>query len=241
MSDENVRLSKRMAELGLCTRREADEFIEMGLVKVDGQVVDTLGSRVRPDQKIELMNQSRTQQPERVTILLNKPAGVDCVGEQGASRLVVAKARHAGDLTGYTYLKKHQNHLTVAPWLDEEAEGLLVLTQDGRLARKLIEDEAEFEQEFLVWVDDVIDDAALERLKTALSRGGKSRKPAKASRQSDRQLRLALRSSSKGQVFLLCDQAGLTVQAIKRIRIGRIALGDLAPGQWRYLGPNERF
>jgi 23S rRNA pseudouridine2604 synthase len=229
----------------LCSRREADEFIEMGLVKVDGVVVNVLGSRVRPDQTIELSRQAVAMQAERVTILLHKPVGFVCgpaePGERPAWQLIKSETRAENDRSGYTFLKKHLNYLAPAGRLDVDSSGLLVLTQDGRIARKLIADEGDFEQEFLVWVEGELSEGVIKQLTHGLILDGEPLKPVKVSRQSDRQLRFALRESRKRQIRRMCELVGLQVTAVKRIRIGRIALGDLALGQWRYLRPEERF
>lgn len=245
MTDDTVRLSKRMTELGLCSRREADEFIEMGLVKVDGVVVNVLGSRVRPDQKIELTRQAMALQAERVTILLHKPVGYVSgpaePGERPAWQLIKSETRSREDRSGYTFLKKHLNYLAPAGKLDVDSSGLLVLTQDGRIARKLIADEGDFEQEYLAWVEGEITPECLQQLSRGLELDGETLKPVKVTRQSDRQLRFALRENRKRQIRRMCELVGLQVTAVKRIRIGRVALGDLEQGQWRYLRPDERF
>lgn len=244
MSD-TVRLSKRMTELGLCSRREADEFIEMGLVKVDGVVVNVLGSRVRPEQTIELTRQAMALQAERVTFLLNKPVGYGSgpseAGERPAWQLIKPETRSPRDRSGYTFLKKHLNYLAPAGKLDVDSSGLLILTQDGRIARALMAKAADFEQEFLVWVEGEVSDAMLEQLRHGLSLDGETLKPVKVSRQSDSQLRLVLRDPARRQIRRMAELVGLRVTAVKRIRIGRIALGDLEQGQWRYLTEHERF
>lgn len=242
---DTLRLSKRMTELGLCSRREADEFIEMGLVRVDGEVVDVLGSRVRPDQQIELTRQAMAMQADRVTILLNKPvgyaAGLSENGEWPAWMLIKPETRSASDRSGYAFLKKHLNQLAPAGKLDVDSSGLLVLTQDGRIARKLIADAADFEQEYLVGLDGEVSEAALARLAAGVTVDDELLKLARVSRQSDRQLRVLLRDSRKRQIRRMADAVGLRVTEVRRIRVGRIALGDLAQGQWRYLRPEERF
>ena len=216
--DTSIRLSKRMAELGLCSRREADEFIERGWVKVDGVVVDVLGSRVRPEQRIELVKSAETELAERVTILLHKPVGYVCgpaePGERPAWQLIKQETRFTGDRSDIHYLKKHHNGLAPAGWLDVDASGLLILTQDGRVSRKL---------------------------NGRLHMNGEALPQVKASQQSDFQLRLVVRENRNRLIRQLCDLAGIRVAAVRRIRVGRIALTDLPLGQWRYLRVDERF
>lgn len=246
MSEDVIRLSKRMAELGLCSRREADEFIERGWVKVDGTVVDVLGSRVRPDQRIELVRQAETELLERVTLLLNKPVGFVCgpaePGERPAWQLVKEETRFARDQSDIHYVRRHHSGLSPAGWLDVDTSGLLVLTQDGRIARKLLAGASDYEQEFLVDLHAPLPADALARLNVdRLMIDGVAVASFKASRQSDLQLRIVLRENRNRLVRKICEQAGLRVAAVRRIRIGRIALGDLPQGQWRYLCPGERF
>ncbi|MDC7703097.1 pseudouridine synthase [Vogesella indigofera] len=244
MSDDTIRLSKRMTELGLCSRREADEFIEQGLVKVDGVVVDVLGSRVRPEQRIELEARALNEQAERVTLLLHKPVGyvsgaAEMSGERPAWQLIKADTLSPADRSGYTFLRKHQLHLAAAGRLDVDASGLLVLTQDGRVARKLLSGDCE--QEFLVWIDRPLDDAGLAALKAGVNSDGDKLTALRVSRQSDSQLCFVLREVQRRHIQRMCAAAGLQVKAVRRIRIGRVRLGELQQGQWRYLTENEKF
>ncbi|WP_374356793.1 pseudouridine synthase [Chitinimonas sp.] len=247
MSDaqEPLRLSKRMAELGLCSRREADEYIERGWVKVDGVVVDVLGSRVLPTQRIELDRLAVVAQTQRVTILLNKPIGyVSGQAEQGykpAALLITPDNRYVGDRSGIEFNRRHLNGLAPAGRLDIDSTGMLVLTQDGRVAKALIGDETKIEKEYLVRVEGVLDEGGLKSLNHGLSLDGQALKPAKVSWQNENQLRFVLREGKKRQIRRMCELVGLKVVGLKRIRIGRIPLSDLPMGQWRYLRPDERF
>ncbi|WP_269531795.1 pseudouridine synthase [Chitinimonas sp. BJYL2] len=247
MSDvpESVRLSKRMAELGLCSRREADEYIEQGWVTVDGIVVDVLGSRVLPHQKIVLDKRAEAAQTQRVTILINKPIGyVSGQAEQGfkpASLLVRPENRYVGDRSGIEFTRRHLNGLAPAGRLDIDSTGLLVLTQDGRVAKALIGDDSKIEKEYLVRVEGTLSDEGLKLLNHGLSLDGKVLRPAKVSWQNEDQLRFVLREGKKRQIRRMCELVGIKVIGLKRIRIGRVPLSDLPMGQWRFLGPHEKF
>ncbi|BCL74703.1 RNA pseudouridylate synthase [Jeongeupia sp. HS-3] len=242
---DTIRLSKRMTELGLCSRREADEFIEQGWVRVDGHVVDVLGSRIRPDQTIELVRQASAVQSERVTLIVHKPVGfLAGPGEPGihpAWQLIKADTHYAGDRSGINLLKRHLNHLAPAGWLDLNASGLLVLTQDGRVSKRLIADDLDYEKEYLVRFAGDITDEIISMLNCTYTIDGVTWKAAKVSRQSEQYLRFVLRETRKRQIQELCEAVGLRVISVKRLRIGRISLGDLPEGQWRYLGQHERF
>lgn len=252
-----LRLSKRMTELGLASRREADEWIAAGWVRVDGQVVDILGARVRPGQHIEVDPQARHEQAQRVTVLLHKPLGVVSGqaedGHAPAVTLVTAASRWAGDAAKeLRFNPSHLRGLAPAGRLDLDSTGLLVLTQDGRVAKALIGEDSKVEKEYLVRVawgahPEVTDlksafpAEAMARLRHGLVLDGRALQPAKVSWQSEQQLRIVLREGMKRQIRRMCEAVGLQVVALKRIRIGRIALGDLPPGQWRYLAPWESF
>ena len=243
--DGTLRLSKRMAELGLCSRREADEYIEKGWVRVDGRVVSELGFRVRPEQAIELDRRGQTAQDRRVTILLNKPVGyVSGQAEDGyepASVLITAENRWAEDPSETRFLNTHHRGLAPAGRLDIDSIGLLVFTQDGRIARALIGEDSAIEKEYHVRVEGTLDAEGLKLLNHGLSLDGEALRPAKVSWLNEDQLRFVLREGKKRQIRRMCELVGLKVVGLKRVRIGRVMLGNLPPGQWRYLGANELF
>lgn len=246
---EPLRLSKRMSELGLCSRREADEWIERGWVRVDGVVVSELGSKVLPTQRITVERQAATQQARRVTILINKPMGyVSGQAEDGyqpAVVLVNAENRWKDDKAAVQFHPSQLRSLVPAGRLDIDSVGLLVLTQDGRIAKQLIGQDTAVEKEYLVRVHYTkpgkLPDAELKRLNHGLSLDGKKLLPAKVRWQNDDQLSFVLREGKKRQIRRMCEAVGLKVLGLKRVRIGRIALGDLPTGQWRYLRPDEQF
>ena len=250
------RLSKRIAELGLASRREADEWIAAGWVRVDGEVVDVLGTRVRPEQRIEIDPQARRVQAQRVTVLLHKPVGyVSGQPEDGyrpAVMLVTPANRWSADRTPIEFSPVHLRGLAVAGRLDIDSTGLLVLTQDGRIARRLIGADSSIEKEYLVRVEcadpaadgpaaAMLPPAQLPLLRHGLWLDGVPLRPAKVSWQNEDQLRFVLREGRKRQIRRMCEAVGLRVIGLKRVRIGRIALGGLPPGQWRYLRADESF
>jgi 23S rRNA pseudouridine2604 synthase len=246
---EPLRLSKRMSELGLCSRREADEWIARGWVRVDGLVVSELGSKVLPRQKITVDRQATAQQAKQVTVLLNKPVGyVSGQAEDGyqpAVVLVKPENRWSEDKSPMQFHPAQLRSLVPAGRLDIDSVGLLVLTQDGRVARQLIGEDSNIEKEYLVRVrylkGDKLPDADLKRLNHGLSLDGKALQPAKVSWQNADQLRFILKEGKKRQIRRMCEMVGLKVLGLKRVRIGRVSLGNLPPGQWRYLGADERF
>ncbi|NYT57639.1 rRNA pseudouridine synthase [Alcaligenaceae bacterium] len=242
---EKIRISKLMAEQGLCSRREADAYIERGWVRVDGVVISELGSKAWPGQKITLEKQAQRRQTSRVTILLNKPVGyVSGQAEQGhrpAVSLISAGTRHRVDKSPLKFEPGHLRGLAPAGRLDIDSQGLLVLTQDGRIARQLINEDSDIDKEYLVRVQGKIAGNGLAMLRHGLSLDGKALRPAHVEWQNDDQLRFVLQEGKKRQIRRMCEQVGLKVIGLKRVRMGRIVLGDLPPGQWRYLKDGERF
>jgi 23S rRNA pseudouridine2604 synthase len=245
---EGDRLSKRMTALGLASRREADEWIEAGWVRVDGRLA-VLGQRVHEDAVITIDPAARQEQAERVTVLLHKPIGyVSGQPEDDhppAVSLVSAQSRWSEDSLARRFHPGQLRSLAPAGRLDIDSTGLLVLTQDGRIAKALIGEDSPVEKEYLVRVQYTrggqLPEADLERLRHGLSLDGVALKPAKVSWANEDQLRFVLREGRKRQIRRMCDEVGLAVLGLKRVRIGSVVLGALPPGQWRYLRPDERF
>jgi len=242
---EKIRLSKRMSELGLCSRREADDYIAKGWVQVDGITVSELGSKVYPHQQITLRRAAQNTQKQRVTILLNKPIGyVSGQAEHNyrpASTLLGSATRWAEDRSPLRFHRSQLLGLAPAGRLDIDSQGLLVLTQDGRIAKQLIGADSTIDKEYLVRVQGKLDERGLALLNHGLKLDGEALKPAQVSWQNEDQLRFMLREGKKRQIRRMCELVGLKVIGLKRIRIGRVKLGNLPPGQWRYLGEDERF
>ena len=242
---DEPRLSKRMAELGLCSRREADEWIVNGWVRVDGKRVEELGVRISRDARIEIDPAATRSQAERVTILLHKPVGYVSGqpedGHQSAVVLVTPDNRWAEDPSPLKFKRMHLRDLAPAGRLDIDSTGLLVYTQDGRIARRLIGADSEVEKEYLVRVEGKIAEGGLERLRHGLELDGVKLKPAKVSWSNEDQLRFVLREGRKRQIRRMCEAVGLVVTGLKRVRSGGVPLGRLPLGQWRYLRPDEKF
>ncbi len=253
----SVRLNKRMAELGLCSRREADAWIEQGWVRVNGQVA-SMGQPVTASDRITVDKAAQQQQQQQVTILLHKPVGYVSGqaedGHQPAVTLVQARNHWKGDPSRHRFSPAQLRGLAPAGRLDIDSVGLLVLTQDGRVARQLIGEDSDIEKEYLVrvvWqgpqgevsqnVQAVYPREQLARLRHGLSLDGKPLKPAQVDWQNPEQLRFVLKEGKKRQIRRMCEQVGLKVVGRKRSRMGRVTLGKRPAGQWGYLAPHERF
>lgn len=238
---DSERLAKRLATQITCSRSEAARYIENGCVTVDGLVVEEPGFRVLPEHRIELLPDATLAPVEAVTILLHKPAGFDIETDPEAALKLITPENHAAeDRSGIRFIKRHLAGLTLTDPLGSQSSGLVVLTQDWHISRKLISDAAKIEQEFIVEVAGEIQPDGLNLLNQGVQVKGKLI-PVKASWQNENRLRFAFKGIQRNQIVKLCEQAGLTVQSMKRIRIGRVPMSSLPVGQWRYLLKYELF
>ncbi len=229
----------------MCSRREADRYIERGLVYVDGKQISELGTKIFPDQEIELNEEGRKRQSTQVTILLNKHVGyVSSQPEHNhkeAVDLISRETRWKTDRSPRRFHTAQLKGLVPAGRLDIDSTGLLVLTQDGRVARRIIGEDSDVDKEYLVRVTGKLSDNDLKLLNHGLSLDDKVLKPAQVSWQNEDQLRFVLHEGKKRQIRRMCELVGLKVVGLKRIRIGKIMLGNLPVGQWRYLRDDEQF
>jgi len=244
MSDTPVRLSKIMSERGLCSRREADDLIARGLVKVDGVIVSQLGLKVSPSATVEVVGLGRKVLDAKVTILIHKPKGyVSAQPENGyraAVELVTRANQDPGDTKPFT--PKMLRGLAPAGRLDIDSQGLLVLTQDGVVAKKLIGEDSDVEKEYLVRVIGRLSDEGLRKLRDgSLVIEGRKLREATVEWLNEDQLRFVLKEGMKRQIRKMCEAVGLKVVGLKRVRIGRIMLGRLPEGRWRLLRDDESF
>ena len=239
-----TRLSKVMSERGLCSRREADLWIERGWVFVDGERIAELGSRIDPNAEIKISKEAQLDQAKQVTILLNKPVGyvsgqpeADC---KPAVTLISGETWHrqSGDPEFKPWMLRG---LAPAGRLDIDSTGLLVFTQDGRIAKKLIGEDSQVEKEYLVRVSGDLIPNGLKLLQHGLELDGKPLKPAWVKQLNEDQLHFILKEGKKRQIRRMCELVGLQVTGLKRVRIGRVRLGDLTLGQWRFLRADESF
>ena len=260
-----MRLAKRLAELVPCSRREAEQYIEGGWVRVDGKVVEQPQFRVL-NQRIELDKNANLMAIPEVTLLLHKPPGYSdgedqdehdrpasphntarpARPQQRSARQLLGPATHARDDTsGVQLLKRHFAHLSAPVPLEKGAGGLLVFTQDWRVERKLVEDAAVIEHEVIVEIEGEASPDTLLRLNQGLSSDGQPLPRVKVSVNSSfegkSKLRFAVKGTHPGLIAYLCERVGLKILSMKRIRIGRVLLTTLPIGQWRYLLPHERF
>ena len=238
-STEGERLSKRVMQLRKCSRREAEQYIEAGFVRVDGVVAQEPSRRVTT-QKVTVDAHASLLKLMSVTLIMNKPAG-----SRNVRSLLTSEQHSKHDDSGVRFLKSHLTKLEASVPLEDEASGLLVFTQDFRVQRKLMEDMAFIEQELIVDVRGEVSSEDLRPIERAM-RDARLRLPefkiSVGSANPERsKLRLAVKGSHLGLAVYLCELAGFEILALKRIRLGRVNLGDLPEGSWRYLAEGERF
>ncbi len=269
MNDTLVRVSKLMSEKGICSRREADEFIQMGLVYVDGQKVTQLGTKVSPQAKVTLAPEAQKIQKDLVTIMLNKPVGyVSAQAEMGYQPAItllkpeneftpVRKTLQSGPggfkgvgKPAFAFKKidpQRLDGLAVIGRLDIDSTGLLVFTQDGRLAKQVIGEDSDVEKEYLVRIENLGQFSALElknkikTLRNDLSLDGEKLKPCEVEQINEDQLRFILNEGKKRQIRRMCELVEMRVIGLKRVRIGNLKLGDLPAGKWRQLQITEKI
>jgi 23S rRNA pseudouridine2604 synthase len=226
-----------MAELGMCSRREADDWVANGWVKVNG-VVATMGQQVLPTDKIEADRIAKGQQANQITILINKPMGyVSSQAEDGhepAVTLFTPQNRWADDNARFFWNHSQLPGLAPCGRLDIDSVGLLVMTQDGRIARQLIGEDSNMEKEYLVRVEyygsaeiskqstpialnvqSVFPPELLAKLRFGLSLDGQPLRRARVDWQNPEQLRFILTEGKKRQIRRMCEQVGLKVVGLK--------------------------
>lgn len=236
------RLAKRLATEQPCSRGDAERYIEGGWVAVDGKVVEEPGFRVAPAQQVSLLPGARLEEMRPVTVLIHKPAGTYADDQPGSARdLILPENLMPGDRSGQRYLKRMFNGLKLVTPLERAASGLVVYTQEYPVARKLVEEGRHVEQEYIAQVDGTLTEGDLARLQRGLAYEGRAATPMKVSWQNETHLRFALKTPAPGFIEYVCDTAGLRLQALRRLRIGRLPMAGLAVGQWRYRLEYERF
>lgn len=228
MQEEGIRLAKRVAELAQCSRADAERYIAGGWVKVDGELAEDPARRVTPEHHVVLLPGATPVEPEPVTFMLNKPAGMDL---DAALASLGPETQFLDNGRGKPFLRRHLFKLTLATPLETAASGMVIFSQDWRVLRKLVEDAPRNEAEYVVEIKGAIADGGLARLNRMF----------KASWQSEARLRIAGKNIACGQIERMCQEVGLTVVSMRRLRIGRVSMGALPVGSWRFVREVERF
>ncbi len=238
---EPQRVNRWLAQNGVCSRREAEALIAGGRVSIDGEVVTDAGRKIEPGQTLVLADGAATKADSRLSVVINKPVGLVSAqpehGQVPAVRLLTAENLWGGQGSA------PDPRASLAPMgrLDMDSRGLLILSDDGVLAKAVIGPESDLEKEYLVRVNGAVTSRKLDQLRFGLRIDGRQLKPAKVSQVGDGQLRFILKEGRKRQIRRMAELVGLHVTDLLRVRIGEVELGDLPEGKWRPLTPEERF
>jgi 23S rRNA pseudouridine2604 synthase len=241
VTQDNKRINKYLADRGLCSRREAEELIRKGWVKVNGQVLSDLAYRVQPKDKVEVDEKAQRHLNEKLTLIINKPIGYVSAQAEGdyqpAIRLTTVQNFYGSQNPPRI---RHQG-FAPAGRLDIDSTGLLILTQNGKLAKQIIAPDSDVEKEYVVYVEGTISQKQINELCHGLHLDGRPLKKARVTHEGGQKLRFILQEGRKRQIRRMCELVDLEVRSLKRVRIGQLKLGSLPEGQWRLLKRNEKI
>jgi len=235
---EPQRVNKWLAQSGVCSRREAEALIAGGLVSIDGETVSDAGRKILPGQTLTLADRA-AKALTGFTAVLNKPVGY-VSGQPEPGHIPAVRLLTRANLHGAGEPPAPNASLPPLGRLDEDSRGLLILSDDGVLAKAVIGPESDLDKEYIVRVAGQLDERKLARLRHGLELDGRKLKPAKVSVIEGATLRFVLKEGRKRQIRRMCDLVGLRVVDLLRVRIGPLRLGDLPEGRWRPLSPAER-
>jgi 23S rRNA pseudouridine2604 synthase len=223
--EKGVRLNKYISETGVCSRREADKWIEAGRVTLNGQRAE-LGHRVGADDEVRIDGQLVGVKKKQIYIALNKPIGITCTTEPDVEDNIIGFIGHS-------------ERIFPVGRLDKDSEGLILLTNDGDIVNEILRSENEHEKEYVVTVNRPITDLSLKMLGGGIKIMGEMTKPCKVARIDSASFRMILTQGLNRQIRRMCSALGYRVHKLKRVRIINIALGSLRTGEWRYLSESE--
>ncbi len=236
---EPVRVNKWLAQAGVCSRREAEELIAAGAVMIDGERVSDAGRKIAPGQTLTLNERAELGLGAQVSVVINKPPGVVSAqpehGQIPAARLLTAEAQ-----IGKGIVPSARASLPPLGRLDQDSRGLLLLSEDGVLAKAIIGPDSEIDKEYVVTVRGKIDRTKIQKLRHGLELDGRQLRPAKVTLEDMQVLRFVLTEGRNRQIRRMCELVELEVTDLVRVRIGPLRLGDLPEGKWRHLTGDER-
>ena len=236
---EPVRVNKWLAQSGVCSRREADELIAAGAVLIDGERVSDAGRKISVGQTLVLNDRAELGLEAQISVMIHKPVGVVSAqpdpGQTPAARLLTSE-RQAGSGS----VPSSRASLPPLGRLDQDSRGLLMLSEDGVLAKAIIGPESEVDKEYVVTVAGKVTREKVQKLRHGLELDGRKLKPAKVTLQDVQVLRFVLNEGRNRQIRRMCELVELEVTDLIRVRIGPLLLGDLPEGKWRHLTAAER-
>lgn len=238
---EPQRINKWLAQSGVCSRREAEALIGQGLVSIDGETVNDAGRKIESGQTLTLADAATTALAGSISIVLHKPVGIVSAqpekGEVPAVRLLTAEALWGP--VGAAAPRKDES-LPALGRLDKDSRGLLILSNDGVLAKALIGPESAIDKEYRVYVIGEVTAEKIARLRHGLELDGRKLRPAEVDLIGDQRLRFVLREGRNRQIRRMCDLVDLKVVDLFRVRLGPLTLGEMPEGRWRPLTASER-
>ncbi len=237
---EPQRVNKWLAQSGVCSRREAEALIAQGLVSIDGETVTDAGRKIQPGQTLVLADKAEAALGAAMTIMINKPVGVVSSQPEGDQIPAVRLLRRAAQFGDLGPIPGRDSKLAPVGRLDMDSHGLLILSEDGVVAKAVIGPTSELDKEYVVRVEGEITPRKLELLRHGLELDGRQLKPAKVEQLPRNGLRFTLKEGRNRQIRRMCDLVGLEVVDLLRIRIGPLRLGDLPEGMWRHVTAEER-
>jgi 23S rRNA pseudouridine2604 synthase len=237
---EPQRVNRWLAQSGVCSRREAEALIAQGLVAIDGVPVVDAGHKIQAGQTLVLTDAAQSRLGAHLSVIFHKPVGIVSAqpepGQVPAVRLLTRQAL-VGDSP---VIPDRDTRLAPIGRLDMDSRGLLILSEDGVLAKAVIGPASELDKEYLVRVVGNITNHKLGQLRHGLQLDGRQLKPARVTPAGDQVLRFILKEGRNRQIRRMCDLVELKVVDLFRIRIGPLTLGDLPEGRWRVLTAQER-
>jgi 23S rRNA pseudouridine2604 synthase len=236
---EPIRVNKWLAQAGVCSRREAEALIESGAVLINGSRVEDVGRKIAPGETLTLGDRGEAELGAAVSVVINKPVGIVSAqpehGQTPAARLLIRPA-----MVGDGVVPSPRASLPPLGRLDQDSHGLLILSEDGVLAKAVIGPESQVDKEYVVKVTGHVNRERITKLRHGLELDGKKLKPAKVTLEPDDRLRFTLIEGRNRQIRRMCELVGLEVVDLMRVRVGPVLLGDLPEGKWRHLTKAER-
>ena len=225
MNDPSISLNKYLSQTGICSRREADTWIDAGRVTINGKVA-VRGNRVNPEDTVKLDGKPLREAVPPVYIALHKPAGITCTTDQ----------RDPDNIIDFIQFPKR---IFPIGRIDKSSTGLILLTNDGDIVNRILREENDNEKEYIVTVNQELHPRVIQRLSAGVPILGTKTKPCKIQQLGPYKVRITLTQGLNRQIRRMCEYVGYKVVTLKRIRVMNILLGDLKPGEWRALTPQE--
>jgi len=238
--DEPQRVNRWLAQSGVCSRREAEGLIADGLVSIDGARVDDVGRKIARGQTLTLADRGTARLDSKLSVVLHKPVGY-VSGQPEPGLIPAVRLLTAGALVGEApFIPDARMSLPPVGRLDMDSRGLLLLSEDGVLAKAVIGPHSEMDKEYLVRVEGRVTSQRLALLRHGLALDGRQLRPAGVTFAGEQVLKFVLTEGRNRQIRRMCELVELRVTDLLRTRIGPLPLGELPAGRWRVLTPEER-